>query len=50
MGLKSWFNRVVLKKEAVTVRAREKSGRYKGDDPATKDRNEAYVTTYKKRG
>ena len=49
MGLRSWFNRVVLSKEAVTSRARAESGQFKADDPATKGENEAYVTSYKKK-
>ena len=48
MGLRSWFNRTVLKKEEVVKRARTTSGTFKADDPSTKDKNEAYVTTYKK--
>lgn len=47
MGLRAWFNRVVLGKEAVTVRARGAAGKFKADDPATKDTNEAYTTVYK---
>lgn len=47
MGLRAWFNRVVLGKEAVTVRAREATGQFKADDPTTKDTNEAYTTVYK---
>ncbi len=49
MGLRSWFNRTILNKEEVTVRARTTSGAFKADDPTTKDKNEAYVTTYKKK-
>ena len=45
MGLRSWFNRTILNKEEVTVRARTTSGAFKADDPTTKDKNEAYVTT-----
>lgn len=47
MGLRTWFNRVILKKEVVTVRARGTAGKFKADDPATKDTNEAYTTVYK---
>ena len=49
MGLRSWFNRTVLKKEEVVKRARTTSGTFKADDPSTKGKNEAYVTTYKKK-
>ena len=49
MGFKSWFNCIVLKKEEVVKRARTTSGTFKADNPATKGKNEAYTTTYKKK-
>jgi hypothetical protein len=49
VSFSKWFNRVVLRREEITVRARNKQGKYKADDPTTPDRNEAYTTKTVKR-
>ena len=38
-----WFEELVFGVEEKPKRARGKKGRYKADDPTTKDYNEAYV-------
>ena len=38
-----WFNELIFGAEEKPKRARGKKGRYKADDPKTKDYNEAYV-------
>jgi len=44
MGLRTWFKRTFRNVEEVEVRARDDDGRFVGDDPATKNVNEAYTT------
>ena len=38
-----WFEELIYGVEEKPKRARGKKGRYKADDPTTKDYNEAYV-------
>jgi hypothetical protein len=44
MGVRRWFKRVFRNVEEVEVRARDDDGRFVGDDPTTKNVNEAYTT------
>ena len=44
MGVKRWFKRVFRNVKEVEVRARDEDGRFVGDDPMTKNVNEAYTT------
>ena len=44
IGLSKWFKATFLGIEEKTVRARDKDGKYVGDDKSTPDVNEAYTT------
>ena len=44
MSFLNWFKRFFLQIESITVRARDRKGRYIKDDPNTKDVDEAYTT------
>ena len=44
IGLSKWFKATFLGFEEKTVRARNKKGKYVGDDKSTPDVNEAYTT------
>ena len=44
IGLSKWFKETFLGIEEKTVRARNKGGKYVGDDKSTPDVNEAYTT------
>ena len=44
MGVRRWFKRVFRNVEEVKVRARDEDGRFVGDDPTTKNVDEAYTT------
>ena len=44
IGLSKWFKATFLGIEEKTVRARNKDGKYVGDDKSTPDINEAYKT------
>ena len=44
IGLSKWFKETFLGIEEKTVRARNKRGKYVGDDKSTPDVNEAYTT------
>ena len=45
IGLSKWFKETFLGLEEKTVRARDKKGKYVGDDKSTPNVNEAYTTT-----
>jgi len=45
IGLSKWFKATFLGIEEKTVRARDKKGKYVGDDKSTPNINEAYTTT-----
>ena len=49
IGLTNWFKKTFLNYEEETVRTRTKKGRFVADDPKTKDINEAYTKTYRKK-
>ena len=44
IGLSKWFKETFLGLEEKTVRARNKKGKYVGDDKSTPNVNEAYTT------
>jgi hypothetical protein len=44
IGLSKWFKATFLGIEEKTVRARNKKGKYVGDDKSTPNVNEAYTT------
>jgi hypothetical protein len=44
IGLSKWFKETFLGIEEKTVRARNKKGKYVGDDKSTPNVNEAYTT------
>ena len=44
IGLSKWFKETFLGLEEKTVRARDKKGKYVGDDKSTPNVNEAYTT------
>jgi|TARA_R110001583_G_scaffold6605_3_gene33458 hypothetical protein len=44
IGLTNWFKKTFLDYEEKTVRARDKDGKYVGDDKSTPNINEAYTT------
>jgi len=44
IGLSKWFKATFLGIEEKIVRARDKGGKYVGDDKSTPDVNEAYKT------
>ena len=44
IGLSKWFKETFLGIEEKTVRARDKDGKYVGDDKSTPNVNEAYTT------
>jgi len=44
IGLSKWFKATFLGIEEKTVRARDKDGKYVGDDMSTPNVNEAYTT------
>jgi hypothetical protein len=44
IGLSKWFKETFLGLEEKTVRARDKGGKYVGDDKSTPNINEAYTT------
>ena len=44
MGFRTWFKRTFRNVKEVEVRARDDDGRFVGDDPTTKNVNEAYTT------
>ena len=44
IGLSKWFKETFLGIEEKIVRARDKDGKYVGDDKSTPDVNEAYTT------
>ena len=44
IGLSKWFKETFLGIEEKTVRARDKDGKYVGDDKSTPNINEAYTT------
>ena len=44
IGLSKWFKATFLGIEEKIVRARDKKGKYVGDDKSTPDVNEAYTT------
>ena len=45
IDLSKWFKETFLGLEEKTVRARDKKGKYVGDDKSTPNVNEAYTTT-----
>ena len=44
IGLSKWFKETFLGIEEKTVRARDKDGKYVGDDKSTPNVNEAFTT------
>ena len=44
IGLSKWFKETFLGIEEKTVRAKNKKGKYVGDDKSTQNVNEAYTT------